>query len=537
MDSKIFIVSGGTGFIGSNIVKYIYENTNSKIIVFDRTLKKHNMIEDDRINYIESLLENKETYEMISQYDFNCFFHCAAIVDTLFNNKEIITKINSNSMHYIIELCMKKKATLVYSSSASVYGNTNKNNKINDELYPETMYAKSKLDMENIAKQEYNNIKIIGLRYFNVYGNGEEHKKNMSSMIYKLSHGHNKLFKHGEQSRDFVYIKDVVSANINSFLYGKSGIYNVGSGIARSFNDIANILNIQNIEYIDNPHNFYQNYTCADISYTTEQLNYEPKYNLEDGIKNMLNSDIICCIPARYNSTRLPGKPLLKINDKTIIQCVYERAKKLNVSQVIIITDDQRIYDEVKSFGGDCCILNEETLNGTDKIILYLKKYNIKANIIVNVQGDEPYFNYDDVNKAIENYKINKTLNKNVVCSTLHYGTRDIHEIQSKSRGKLVLNKKNHILYCSRNVIPSGKKENIIKDHEYNIHIGIFVYDKKYLLDYFCKENTQLQLCEDIEWMKIMEHGFIIISEKVKEAEISVDTIDDYNYLLDKYSL
>lgn len=247
--------------------------------------------------------------------------------------------------------------------------------------------------------------------------------------------------------------------------------------------------------------------------------------------------DAICCIPARYNSTRLPGKPLLKINDKTIINLVYERALKLNVSSVVVITDDNRIYNEVVGFGGKCCILEEETLNGTDKIILYLKKNNINSNIIVNVQGDEPYFNYNDVNKAIENYKANKILNEKIVCSTLHYGTKDINEIQSKSRGKLVLSKNNYIMYCSRNIIPSGKKNNIIENYEYNIHIGIFVYDKDYLLNNFCKENTQLQLCEDIEWMKIMEQGYVIISEKVNSAEISVDTIEDYNYLLSKYSL
>jgi 3-deoxy-manno-octulosonate cytidylyltransferase (CMP-KDO synthetase) len=246
--------------------------------------------------------------------------------------------------------------------------------------------------------------------------------------------------------------------------------------------------------------------------------------------------ETICCIPARYNSTRLPGKPLLKINNKTIINLVYERALKLDVSFVVVITDDKRIYDEVINFGGNCCILEEETLNGTDKIILYLKKYNIQSDIIVNVQGDEPFFNYNDVNKAIENYKKNKILNNNIVCSTLHYGTKEKSEIESKSRGKLVLSKNNNIMYCSRNIIPSGKKTDIIENNEYYIHIGIFVYDRKYLLEYFCLENTPLQLCEDIEWMKIMEQGFIIISEKVKSAEISVDTIDDYNYLLNKYS-
>jgi 3-deoxy-manno-octulosonate cytidylyltransferase (CMP-KDO synthetase) len=244
----------------------------------------------------------------------------------------------------------------------------------------------------------------------------------------------------------------------------------------------------------------------------------------------------ICCIPARYNSTRLPGKPLLKINGKTIIQRVYERAKNLNVSNIVVITNDQRIYDEVTSFGGNCDIITEYSLNGTDVICKYIKKYNIDCDIVVNVQGDEPFINTDDVNKAIENYKTQKKVNNKVVCSTLHYATYDESEIRSKSRGKLVLDKNNCIMYCSRNIIPSCKNYDIVPNHKYNIHIGVFVYDINYLKEYYNKENTPLQLAEDIEWLKLIEQGFQIISEEVNEAERSVDTIEDYEYLVNKYN-
>lgn len=198
MNIKTCIVSGGTGFIGSNIVKYLYENTNSIIVVFDRTLKDHNMINDDRIIYLQLLLENTNTYEILSQYNFTVFFHCAAIVDTLYDDEQKIMEINSNSMYNIINLCKQKNAKLIYSSSASVYGNTNSINKLSDNPNPQTLYAKSKLEMEKIA-QNQKNVVAIGLRYFNVYGGGEQHKNNMSSMIYKLNNEHNKLFKFGEQ--------------------------------------------------------------------------------------------------------------------------------------------------------------------------------------------------------------------------------------------------------------------------------------------------------------------------------------------------
>ena len=90
-------------------------------------------------------------------------------------------------------------------------------------------------------------------------------------------------------------------------------------------------------------------------------------------------------------------------------------------------------------------------------------------------------------------------------------------------------------MYCSRNVIPTCKENNVIKGHLYNIHVGIFVYDKKYLLNYFCKENTENQLLEDIEWMKILEQGFKINTIFSHKLERGVDTIEDYNYLKNKY--
>lgn len=283
-----YVISGGTGFIGSNIVKYLYETTNAKIIVFDRTLKQHNMINNERILYYKLLLEDDSTYSFLNKYDFNIFFHCGAIVDTLYTDEKSIMKINAFSMHNIINLCKNKNAKLIYSSSASVYGNVNKMNSIDDELKPETLYATSKLEMEKITEQ-YNNVVCIGLRYFNVYGNGEDHKGNMSSMIYKLNNGHNKLFKYGEQKRDFVYVKDVIQANIKATYLNKSGVYNVGSGEANSFNDIVNELKKStNIDYIDNPYNFYQNYTCADLDKSIAILNYKPLYNLKTGIEDML---------------------------------------------------------------------------------------------------------------------------------------------------------------------------------------------------------------------------------------------------------
>lgn len=246
-----------------------------------------------------------------------------------------------------------------------------------------------------------------------------------------------------------------------------------------------------------------------------------------------MNNKVLCCIPARYESSRLPGKPLLKIGDKTIIQRSYEQAKKTIADKVIVLTDDQRIMDEVISFGGECHIITNECLNGTDRIISYLKKIDhSNYDIIANVQGDEPFVNPEHINGAIRNF-----FDKKPECSTICYKTSDVTEISSKSRGKAVTNLNNDIIYCSRNVIPSNKKEHIVSGHLYNIHVGIFIFDKNYLLNHYSRENTPLQLVEDIEWMKIIEQGYKINTIFVDGAERGIDTQEDYDYLLEKYDV
>ena len=246
--------------------------------------------------------------------------------------------------------------------------------------------------------------------------------------------------------------------------------------------------------------------------------------------------EIYLFIPARFNSTRLPGKPLLKINDKTIIHHVYENVKQIkHVNKIVILTDDNKIKTECLSFDAECEIITEYCLNGTDRIIKYLQKYNITDGIIVNVQGDEPFIEPKNIEAAIQNFINNKKHNEKAVCSSLYYETEDTSEIISRSRGKLVLDKTNNVLYCSRNVIPSSKKNEIIPHYQYKIHVGIFVYDCKYLLNDFIKENTDLQLQEDIEWMKILEQGYTMNCIQIHNHEIGVDTIEDYNFLKIKY--
>jgi 3-deoxy-manno-octulosonate cytidylyltransferase (CMP-KDO synthetase) len=250
-----------------------------------------------------------------------------------------------------------------------------------------------------------------------------------------------------------------------------------------------------------------------------------------------MSPKILVCIPARYNSTRLLGKPLLQINNKSIIRHVYEVAGKIEYDkEIVILTDDIRIKNEVDSFSDNKChIIEEECLNGTERIIKYLKKTPNDFEIIINLQGDEPFIDLGNINKAIYNFITKKKTQDKLVCSTIHFSTFNTIDIMNNSRVKLVTDKDNNIMYASRNSIPSGKHHKINEKITYKIHIGLFVFDKDYLINKFYLENTQYQLCEDIEWLKIIEQGYKINTIQIKNHEIGVDTLGDYLFLKKKY--
>lgn len=300
METASILVTGGTGFIGSNIVEYLLKNyPQSKIYVLDRTLKKHNMFEN--VNYIQGLVQDKNIYNELKKFKFNYIFHQAAVVDTTYNDDDIY-EINSESLKLLYDLCLNSNATLVYASSAATYGNTQSPNVVGYGEEPLNKYGKSKLLMDKIGLElmKENKINIIGLRYFNVYGPRESHKGEMASMIYKtynklLLNDDVTLIKWGEQCRDFIYVKDIVKANILGALSGKSGIYNAGTGTKRNFSDMLKILTTEmkkstvTVHYIDNPYPFFQNNTMAKIDDTNKDLNYFPDYDFEKGIAEYVN--------------------------------------------------------------------------------------------------------------------------------------------------------------------------------------------------------------------------------------------------------
>lgn len=250
----------------------------------------------------------------------------------------------------------------------------------------------------------------------------------------------------------------------------------------------------------------------------------------------MKNSRICALIPARYGSSRLMGKPLYKINGQSIIQKTYTQTTQSKyVDDVYVVTDDERIANHVREIGGKVIIVTDECLNGTERIVKALPYINEKYDIIVNVQGDEPFIDPNNIDFMIEKYLENESDQK-MVCTTLHYNIHRIDEIINRGIGKMIMDKNNNVLYCSRAVIPHTKNGQINVDTKYYGHIGIFTFRRSFLKEYLESENTSAQLSEDIEWLKIIELGYSIKSFEVAEYEIGVNTEEDYNYLSKKYS-
>jgi len=301
--NKIILITGGSGFIGKNLVYKLLELEVKHIIIIDKNThdNNNNNNNDNNITYIKcDLLNNSETI-IINQLTFDIMFHLAANVSTI-DNTYTNSKINDNLISFcnLIKICETNNSKLIYASSCTVYGNSDIPNIVGKEELPLNNYAKSKLAMDNYIRNNKNNISIpvIGIRYFNVYGPGEEHKGEMMSMIGKMIYNIRKnnnieLFEFGEQSRDFVYIDDVINCTLLAGISNISNIYNCGYGISVNFNYIFKIIydhykNNSKIIYIPNKYNFLQTKTCADITIATECINYLPLFNIHDGIQKYI---------------------------------------------------------------------------------------------------------------------------------------------------------------------------------------------------------------------------------------------------------
>ena len=302
--SSNLIVTGGAGFIGSNLTLAFQEKfPDARLTVIDdfRSGDFKNLA-GYRGDFVAQNLAALDWQEQFGDEKFDAIFHLASITDTTLHDQFVQVHDNVESFRRILNFARPTKTRIIYASSASTYGPASEASVESNGAAPANIYAFSKTIMDNIAMREAKAAPdwiIVGLRYFNVYGPREAHKGVPASMVYHLSRQMKagqrpRIFKHGDQKRDFVYVKDIVEGSILALEANQSGIYNLGCGQARSFNDLVDVLNKclgTNFEpdYIDNPHTHYQNFTEADLSKVRSALGYAPQFPLEDGVRDYMN--------------------------------------------------------------------------------------------------------------------------------------------------------------------------------------------------------------------------------------------------------
>jgi ADP-L-glycero-D-manno-heptose 6-epimerase len=301
----MIIVTGAAGFIGSNLIQRLNQDNFNAIIAvdkFDNPEKNKNLVglkiqeKVDRDQLMDWLAKNYETVEFI--------FHIGARTDTTESDVELLNKLNTQYTKDIWKACCQYQIPLVYASSAATYGlgelGYDDNEATIPRLKPLNPYGDSKQAFDVWALQQKEKPFFwAGLKFFNVYGPNEYHKGRMASVVWhaynqiqktgkmKLFRSHNPAYKDGEQMRDFVYLKDVVEVCIFLMHHRKdSGIYNLGSGTARTFNDLANAVfhalnKPVNIEYVDTPADIrdkYQYFTEAGMG-KLKGIGYQKKFS------------------------------------------------------------------------------------------------------------------------------------------------------------------------------------------------------------------------------------------------------------------
>lgn len=226
---------------------------------------------------------------------------------------------------------------------------------------------------------------------------------------------------------------------------------------------------------------------------------------------------VVAIIPARLKSTRLPNKPLADINGKPMIQHVYERVSKADLDDVIVACDDLEIFDFVRSFGGNVVMTSVNHINGSSRIAEVAG--NIEADVILNVQGDEPLINKELINRVIEGVS-----DSNCVMATLKQKIIHMDEIKDPNCVKVITDCFHNAIYFSRFPVPYLRDNQV---HEYYKHIGIYAYKKKFLLKYVNMKPSELELAESLEQLRVLENGYKIKVLETFTNLIGVDTQAD----------
>jgi len=226
-------------------------------------------------------------------------------------------------------------------------------------------------------------------------------------------------------------------------------------------------------------------------------------------------------IPARWASTRLPGKPLLEILGQPMIRRVYEGASRSRLLEALIVaTDDQRIVEAVQAFGGRAALTSRDHHTGTDRVAEVVR--GLEARIVVNIQGDEPFVHPGMIDEIVEPLLADPDL---PMCTSMHE-VRDQEDFGNPNVVKAVVNLAGDALYFSRSLIPYPRKS---EGHRVFEHIGLYAYRKDFLLKYAGLPQTPLEKLESLEQLRVLEHGYRlrVVETRQPYVPLSVDTPED----------
>ncbi len=239
---------------------------------------------------------------------------------------------------------------------------------------------------------------------------------------------------------------------------------------------------------------------------------------------------IIGIIPARYASTRFPGKPLVDIAGKSMIQRVYEQAKKsTKLTSVVVATDDERIEQHVKGFGGEVVMTSDQHQSGTDRCFEAMNVFAKPAEVIINIQGDEPFIHPGQIDEIASCFEL-----PGVQLATLVKKIDTADDLFNVNIPKVLLNKNKEAIYFSRQTIPyiRGKKdEEWLNNYTFYRHIGIYAYQAAVLGEITALKPASLEIAEGLEQLRWIENGYKIKVELTDYESVAVDVPDDLKKL------
>ncbi len=231
---------------------------------------------------------------------------------------------------------------------------------------------------------------------------------------------------------------------------------------------------------------------------------------------------IIAVIPARYASTRFPAKLMQDLGGKTVITRTYEAAVKTNLfDDVFVVTDSDLIFNEIISQGGKAIMSNKEHESGSDRIAEAVE--NLAVDVVVNVQGDEPFINKEPLEKVIDVFK--KDVEQKVDLASLMREITDWEAIENPNNVKVIVDQNGLALYFSRSVIPYPREKNV--GVRYYQHIGIYAFRKQALLDFYHLPMKSLEASEKLEQLRYLEYGKKIKMVETSHVGIGIDTPED----------